>query len=153
MVIRYPRPSSSCRCCDCLMSCLSCQHFFSLKIPTRSTAFSHCQICKGVACYRHRRALVMCRTSRHKTLCRTCVVNFQPCTSAQTNSTPDVTLTLTLTLSPTLWGARGRQGQPRGSAACCGGVFPTKNSGRPKSQPRPIRPASCTKFCAGQPCT
>ena len=32
----------------------------------------------------------MCRTGRHKTWCRTCVVNFQPCTSAQTNPTPDL---------------------------------------------------------------
>ena len=42
---------------------------------------------------------------------------FQPCRSAQTNNpTPDLTLTLTRTLAPTLWGAgprsaRGRQGQ------------------------------------------
>ena len=57
----------------------------------------------------------MCRTSRHKTLCRTCVVNFQPCTSAQTNSTPDVTLTLTLTLAQPFGGlevVRGSHAAP-----------------------------------------
>ena len=60
---------------------------------------------------------------------------FQPCTSAQTNPTPDLSLTLTLTLTPkpTLWGARGRQGQPRGSAACFGGVFPKDSGGRKAS--------------------
>ena len=42
---------------------------------------------------------------------------FLPCTSAQTNPTPGLT--------QTLWGARGRQGQPRGSSACFGCVFPT----------------------------
>ena len=31
-----------------------------------------------------------------------------------------------ITLTPTLCGARGRQGQSRGSAACFGGVFPKK---------------------------
>ena len=40
---------------------------------------------------------------------------FQPCKSAQTNPTPDLSLTLSLTQTPTLtlWGARGRQGQSR----------------------------------------
>ena len=49
--------------------------------------------------------------SRHKTLCRACVVNFnQSLTLTQTNPTPHQTL------SPTLrWGARGRQGQSRGA--------------------------------------
>jgi len=63
---------------------------------------------------------------------------FQPCTSAQTNPTPEVTLTLsrTRTRTPILWGARGRQGQSRGSVA----FFPKKN-GRPK------RPASVNKTC------
>ena len=45
--------------------------------------------------------------------------------------TPD----LTLTLAPVLWGARGRQGQSRGSAECLGGVFPRKTG-------RPFLPAS-----------
>ena len=36
---------------------------------------------------------------------------FQACTSAQTNQTPDLTLTRT----PTLWGARIRQGPSHGS--------------------------------------
>ena len=59
----------------------------------------------------------------------------QPCTSAQNNPTPGLTLTLTLTptltltLTPTLWGARGRQGQPRGSASCSGCVFPENIEG------------------------
>ena len=57
---------------------------------------------------------------------------FQPCTSAQTDTTPDLTLTLTLILTrtPTLWGARRRQGQgqPGGSAACVGGVVPRGGS-------------------------
>ena len=44
----------------------------------------------------------------------------QPCTSAQTNPTPGLTLSLAL------WGARGRQGQSRGFAACFGGGFPKK---------------------------
>ena len=36
----------------------------------------------------------------------------------------------------TLRRARGRQGQPRGSAAACfGGVSPKNTSGRPKGQP------------------
>ena len=52
--------------------------------------------------------------------------DFQPCTSAHTNPTPGLTLTLKLARTPTLWGARGRQGQSRGSAACFGGVSPTK---------------------------
>ena len=56
---------------------------------------------------------------------------FQPCTSAQTNPTTDETLTLTLTL--TLWGARGRQGQARGSAVCFGGVFPPKKRAAQKA--------------------
>lgn len=55
-------------------------------------------------------------------LCRTCVINFQPCTLAQTNPTPGLILTLT----PTLRGARGRQGQLRVSAACLGGDFQKK---------------------------
>ena len=46
---------------------------------------------------------------------------IQPFTSAQTKPTADLTLTLTLT--PTLWGARGRQVQSRGSVACFSGVF------------------------------
>ena len=46
----------------------------------------------------------------------------QPCTSSQINPTPD----LTLTLIPSLWGARGRQGPSRDSGASLGGVFPTK---------------------------
>ena len=45
---------------------------------------------------------------------------FQPCTSAQTNSTAG----LTLTRSPTFWGARGQQGQSRGPARCLSGVSP-----------------------------
>ena len=44
---------------------------------------------------------------------------FQPCTWAQTNPTPGLTLTLTIAL----WGARGRQGQSRGSATFFCGVF------------------------------
>ena len=53
---------------------------------------------------------------------------FQPCTRIQTNPTPGLTLTLTQTpsLTQTLWGARGRQGLSRGSAACFGGVFSKK---------------------------
>ena len=46
-------------------------------------------------------------------------------TSAQTNQTP--VLTLTLTLTPTLWGVRGRQGQSLGSEACVGGVLPKQS--------------------------
>ena len=61
-----------------------------------------------------------------KKMCGTCVVTFQPCTWTRTNPTPGVTLTLTLSRTPTLWGARGRQEQPRGPAACFGGVFPKK---------------------------
>ena len=61
---------------------------------------------------------------------------FQPCTSAQTNPTP----CLTLTLTPTLWGTRGRQGQSRGSAACFGGVFIKKTlSGRRPALTNKIR--------------
>ena len=57
--------------------------------------------------------------------------------------------------TPTLWGVRGRQGlgQSLGSAACFGDVSPKKKNGRLKGQPRPIRSASCTKFCADQSCT
>ena len=51
---------------------------------------------------------------------------FEPCTPAQTNPTPGLTLILTLSLTLTLWGARGRQGQSHISAACFGGVFPKK---------------------------
>ena len=60
----------------------------------------------------------------HITSCRTLCGQFELFTSAQTNPIPDLTLTLTLT--PTLWGARGRQGQTRGSTACFGGVFTKK---------------------------
>ena len=49
---------------------------------------------------------------------------FQYCTSGKTNSTPDQILALSLTLIPTLYGARGRQGQSRGSTPCFGDVFP-----------------------------
>ena len=53
------------------------------------------------------------------TTCRTLCGQLQLFTSAQTNPTPDLTLTKT----PTVCGAgsrsaRGRQGQSRGSAAC-----------------------------------
>ena len=43
---------------------------------------------------------------------------LQPCTSAQTNPTPDVTLPLTLTLTLTLtpWGARDRHEVGRGKS-------------------------------------
>ena len=47
------------------------------------------------------------------------------------NRNPDP---ITLTRTPTLWGARGRQGQSRGSAECFDGVF-SKNAGRPKDPP------------------
>ena len=57
---------------------------------------------------------------------------FQACTSAQTNQIPDLTPTRT----PTLWGARVRQGPSHGSAAYFGGVFYKKNSWAAK------RPAS-----------
>ena len=60
---------------------------------------------------------------------------FQPCTSAETNPTLTLTLTLARTRTRTLWGARGRQGQSRGSAACVGGVFSLENAGRPKDPP------------------
>lgn len=53
----------------------------------------------------------------------------QLCSSAQ----PNPTLELTLTLALSLWGARGRQEQPRGSAACFGGVFPKKLPGGRKT--------------------
>lgn len=42
---------------------------------------------------------------------------FQPCTSAQTNPTPDLSLSLTPTLTPTFRGARGRHEVGRGSPA------------------------------------
>ena len=59
-------------------------------------------------------------------------------------------ITLTLTLTPILWGARGRQGPSRGSAVCFGG-FP-KKPGHPKTQSRPIRLAPCRKLFAGSSC-
>ena len=62
------------------------------------------------------RASVRCRTCRHKTLCRTCVVIFNIRTSAQTHPTRGATLTLT----PTIWGAQGRPGRSRASTACFG---------------------------------
>ena len=55
---------------------------------------------------------------------------FKPRTSTQTNPIPGLTLRLT----PTLWRARGRQGQSRGPAACFGGRL-KKQNGRPKGQP------------------
>ena len=62
--------------------------------------------------------------------------HFEPCTSAQTNPTPDLTLTLT----PTLWEARDRQGQS-------GAVFPKKlrAAQRPTStsKARPLHKNSC----------
>lgn len=64
--------------------------------------------------------------------CRSFRSLFQSCTLAQTTSTPDLTLTLTLT--PSIRGALGRQGQPRGTAACFVGVF-LRNPGRPKRPP------------------
>ena len=81
------------------------------------------------------------------TTCRTLCGQLHLFTSAQTNPTPDITLT-----KPRPFGgqARGRQGQLRGSA-CFGGVFPKKN-GRPKTQSRPIKPASCRKLFAGNSC-
>ena len=84
---------------------------------------------------------------------------FEPFTSAQTNPTPDLTptptlpLTLTLTSTSTLSLTNGRQGQGQscGSAACFGGAF-LKKPGRPKTQPRAARPASCRKFFAARAC-
>ena len=64
-------------------------------------------------------------------------------TSAQTNPTPDVTLTVTPTLSG---GSRSA-----GAVACFDGVFPS-NPRRSKTQSRPRRPASCMKLFAGSPC-
>ena len=87
-----------------------------------------------------RTACAMCSCILHKDVCH----QFQPYTWTQTNPTPS--LTQTRTLSPTLWGARGRQGQSRGSAALCfGGVIP-KNAGRPKdphSDQLDPHPAKC----------
>ena len=54
------------------------------------------------------------------------MVNFQPCTSAQTNLTPALTLAPDLTLTLTLRGARDRRGQS-------GGVLPQK----PRAAKRP----------------
>ena len=65
----------------------------------------------------------MCKSILQRNFVQEVCGQFRPCTSAQTKPTPDVTLTLTLTLTPTPWGARGRLGQSRGSAACFGGVF------------------------------
>ena len=65
-----------------------------------------------------------CRTGTQRRSYRSFVVNSnlarQP-RPIQANTT----LYLTLTLTPTLWGARGRQGQSRDSAACleCGSFF------------------------------
>ena len=81
--------------------------------------------------------------------CRTCR-QIQPCAWTQTKPTPGLTRTRTRTL--TLRGARGRQGQSRGSAACFGGVFPKKRRAAE-------RPALTNKtrilhsFCAGCSCT
>ena len=82
--------------------------------------------------------------------CRSLFTQVQRSPSAQTNPTPDITLTSTLTLTPTLWGAQGRHGQSRGFAACFGGVS-TKKSRWPKAQSRPIRPAPCRKLMASGP--
>ena len=43
--------------------------------------------------------------------------------------------------TPTLWRARGRQGRSHGFALCLGDVLPT-TPGRPKGQPRLIRPSA-----------
>ena len=75
----------------------------------------------GVVVKNYRRALSAGAACK-KTSCRTLCGSFQPFTSVHTNPTPD----LTLTLIPTLWGARGRQGQSRGSVASFGGVFPKR---------------------------
>ena len=93
----------------------------------------------------------MCRSILQKTFVQKVRGQFQPCTSAQTNPTPDETLTLTITLL----GARGRHEVGRGSHAAPPRVlvFFPKNPGGPKGQPRPIKPAYCTIFCAGCSCT
>ena len=58
---------------------------------------------------------------------------FQTCTPGQTNPTSDLTHTRTRTRIPTLWGARGQQGQPRGSAACLVPFFQKTPGGRKAS--------------------
>lgn len=56
---------------------------------------------------------------------------FQSCTSAQISPTPDINPNPKLNA---VGGAQGRQGQPRRSAACFGGVFPkTRAAEKPDS--------------------
>ena len=68
--------------------------------------------------------VIMCGTGRYKTLCRKCVVNFNISTLHVGPDQPDPRPNPKP--NPSIWGARGRQGQPRGSAACFGGVYPKK---------------------------
>lgn len=77
--------------------------------------------------------------------------------SAQTNPTQALSLALTLTLAPTVWGLEarptaGKQGRSRGSAACFWWRSCKKHPGRPKGQPRAIRQTSVTKFVACPSC-
>ena len=90
---------------------------------------------------------LICRSYLQTTSCRPLCGQFQLFTPTQTNPTPDLTRTRTRTLL----GARGWQGQSCGSAACFGGVFPNK-PGRPRTQSRPIRLASCRKLPADSSC-
>ena len=52
---------------------------------------------------------------------------FLPWCDARRPRSNNPTPTITLTLDPTLWGARGRHERSRGSTAGFAGVFPKKN--------------------------
>ena len=92
------------------------------------------------------KALSHCSTTLQKISCRTPVVNFKSCGSAQTEPIPN------LTIISALWGALevGRVG--RGNRAAPQRVLVEKCNGGPEGQRRPIRPTTCREgLCRYRP--